>query len=185
MEGSLSSPRQNNRVVCYCDDCQAFAHFLKREDILDEHGGTDIVQVTQAQVKLPKAELRCMRLSEKGPFRWYTACCKTPAGNTLHKYWSPFAGIAAGLFVPGEGRTLDDVLGPPVDWIWGRFATGTPPPHVHPKVSLGGLGRVLKFVSKGAVRRQHKPSSYFDARTHEPVSTPQVLTAAERAPLYR
>ena len=34
-----------NRVVCYCDDCQAFLHYLKRADLLDAHGGTDIVQV--------------------------------------------------------------------------------------------------------------------------------------------
>ncbi len=38
-----ASPHTANRVVCYCDDCQAFAHRLGRADLLDAHGGSDIV----------------------------------------------------------------------------------------------------------------------------------------------
>jgi hypothetical protein len=40
-----ASPRTVNRIVCYCDDCQAFAHRIGRADLLDAHGGSDIVQV--------------------------------------------------------------------------------------------------------------------------------------------
>jgi hypothetical protein len=37
--------------VCYCADCQAFARFLKREnEILDERGGTSIIQTIPANV---------------------------------------------------------------------------------------------------------------------------------------
>src|SRR5262249_49832287 len=32
------------RFVCYCEDCQAFARFLERPDVLDPAGGTDIFQ---------------------------------------------------------------------------------------------------------------------------------------------
>jgi hypothetical protein len=50
VRGSVSnaSPRTVNRVVRYCDDCQAFAHQLGRADLLDRHGGTDIVQVVMS-----------------------------------------------------------------------------------------------------------------------------------------
>jgi len=34
-----------NRVVCYCDDCQAFLHHLARKDLFDAYGGPDIVQI--------------------------------------------------------------------------------------------------------------------------------------------
>jgi len=44
------SPKTVNRVICYCDDCQAFAHQLGRSDLLDVHGGTDVVQVAPATV---------------------------------------------------------------------------------------------------------------------------------------
>ena len=44
------SPTTVNRVICYCDDCQAFLHHLGRADLLDAHGGTDIVQVAPARL---------------------------------------------------------------------------------------------------------------------------------------
>ena len=43
-----AAPQKVNRVVCYCDDCQAFAHQLGRADLLDAQGGTDIIQVAPA-----------------------------------------------------------------------------------------------------------------------------------------
>jgi len=45
-----ASPRTVNRVVCYCDDCQAFLHHLGRADLLDANGGTDIIQVAPASL---------------------------------------------------------------------------------------------------------------------------------------
>ena len=36
------SPSSGFRFVCYCGDCQAFARFLDRADVLDHAGGTDI-----------------------------------------------------------------------------------------------------------------------------------------------
>lgn len=41
------------RVVCYCDDCQAFANYLGAGDtILDSHGGTDIFQMSPAALNI-------------------------------------------------------------------------------------------------------------------------------------
>ena len=39
------SPANGFRFVCYCKDCQAFARFLERADVLDPAGGTDIFQM--------------------------------------------------------------------------------------------------------------------------------------------
>ena len=61
-----------NRVVCYCEDCQCFAHFLNAEQpIVDKHGGSDIVQVSQANVSIDTGwqHVACMRLSPKGTVR--------------------------------------------------------------------------------------------------------------------
>ena len=48
-EVSLSS---GFRFICYCKDCQAFARFLERPDVVDPAGGTDIFQMPQGRVKL-------------------------------------------------------------------------------------------------------------------------------------
>jgi len=57
-----ASPRTVNRVVCYCDDCQAFAHQLGRADLLDAQGGTDIVQVAPAAVSFAQGQHRIVGL---------------------------------------------------------------------------------------------------------------------------
>src|SRR5262249_31767225 len=80
-----AAPQTVNRLVCYCDDCQAFAHHLGRADLLDPHGGTDIVQVAPASVAFDEGADRIegVRLGPKGLYRWYAKCCNTPVGNTV------------------------------------------------------------------------------------------------------
>ena len=42
----IHNAEASNRGVCYCKDCQAFAHFLGRPtEILDERGGTEVAQI--------------------------------------------------------------------------------------------------------------------------------------------
>ena len=77
-----AAPQKVNRVVCYCDDCQAFAHHLDRADLLDSHGGTDIVQVAPASLAFHQGTERIvgLRFTPKGLYRWYASCCRTPLG---------------------------------------------------------------------------------------------------------
>src|SRR5678815_5259444 len=71
------------RFICYCQDCQLFARFLDRADVLDAAGGTDIFQMPPDRVRLDAGTdaLRCLSLSSK-VLRWYTGCCWTPIANT-------------------------------------------------------------------------------------------------------
>src|SRR4029077_11390639 len=80
-----ASPRTVNRIVCYCDDCQAFAHRIGRADLLDSQGGREIVQLAPATLTFLQGQQRIvgLRLTPKGLFRWYASCCNTPVGNTL------------------------------------------------------------------------------------------------------
>ena len=82
------------RVVCYCKDCQAFARFLERVDVLDPAGGTDIFQMPPGHVKLTAGTdaMRCLRLSDK-VLRWYTECCRTPIANTAARPNFPVIGL--------------------------------------------------------------------------------------------
>jgi hypothetical protein len=77
------SPSSGFRFLCYCKDCQAFARFLERADVLDAAGGTDIFQMPPARVTLTAGAdaLRCLPFSSK-VLRWYADCCRTPIGNT-------------------------------------------------------------------------------------------------------
>src|SRR5688500_7644860 len=109
------SARRGNHVVCYCDDCQSFAHFLERAgETLDAHGGTEIFHTSPARLEFTSgaARLACMRLTPNGMLRWYASCCRTPIGNTLPTPRIPFVGLIVRCIERSDGRSLDEALGP-------------------------------------------------------------------------
>jgi hypothetical protein len=177
-----ASRRTSNRVVCYCDDCQAFAHHLRRADLLDPHGGTDIVQVAPASLTLDdgRRHVAGVRLSPKGLYRWYSTCCHTPLGNTLGPA-IPFVGIVAQAF-EHDGRRADDVFDKPIGAILGQYAIGTPPPGSI-GMPLRIIGRALPKVLGWRLRRLTWPHPYFDRTTRSPIYPVAVLSKEQLAAL--
>lgn len=96
VKGKVLVERPFNHLVCYCRDCRAFARFLKRQGMLDEWGGSELVQIAVSRVKLNQgqAHLSAVRLTEKGMFRYYASCCNTPIGNLLPSRRMDFVGLA-------------------------------------------------------------------------------------------
>jgi len=165
-----------NRIVCHCDDCRAFISSLDRDDLIDAHGGVDIVQLRPAQLALAIDDdtLRCLRLSDKGMWRWHTACCNTPIGNTMGPSM-PFIGMSAGIFA--DAGALDAAVGPAVG-VQGKLAT-TKSPTAHDTVPPLMMVKLMRFLLGGLVRRAHKPSPVYREDGNERV-TPRVLSATER-----
>ena len=175
-----------NHGTCYCTDCRAFALFLNRPDILNAKGGTDIVQTAPRRVRFTQGQdqLRCMRLSEKGLLRWYSACCNTPMGNMLSPR-IPFVGLPRTSLEDGiarSGHTADELLGKP-DPIYAREASGGPLPGAHPTAPPRVALRAIALMLGWWIRGLGKPSPYFDPATGEPRVTPKVLSVAEREQL--
>lgn len=171
------------RVVCYCDDCQAWLRFLGREDLADAWGGTDVWQTTPRRVRVTAGAdaLRVLRLGPGGLTRCYASCCRTPTWNMLGPRM-PFLGLLAAFTDhAAAGGTRDAQLGPP-SFIQGRFAKGGCPPHAEPRagagIVLGSAWRILVAAFHG----EHRPSPLWDEAGKERFSV-QVLTPAERAAL--
>lgn len=179
--------RETNRVVCYCDDCQAFAHYLGRAaEVLDPHGGTEVVQMSPAYLEIAEGadELRALRLTVKGTLRWYTACCRTPVGNTLATDRLPFLGLITACVEGGAGQdALDLALGPIRGRVWGRYAKGdtTGLNKLYPGPPVWMMMRLAGLMLKWRLRGDHRNTPFFDQTTHAPVTEPHVLTDAERA----
>ena len=179
------SPSSGFRFVCYCKDCQAFARFLERTDVLDAAGGTDIFQMPPARVTLTAGAeaLRCLRFSSK-VLRWYADCCRTPIGNTAADARFPVvAVIHCFMDHQADGRSLDAVLGPALCRIYERSAVGPLPPTAPPPPSFGIFVRRASKLLGWWVRGLARPTPFFDNRTNAPCSVPRVLTPAERAAL--
>lgn len=176
------SPRTVNRVVCYCDDCQAFAHQLGRADLLNAKGGSDIVQIAPSTLSFVQGQNRIagVRLTPKGLYRWYASCCNTPVGNTLSAT-VPFVGIVAQTF---EGGTpgVDEVAGPPIGAILGKYAVGEPPAGstgLNLSLILRAIGKVLGWWLRGKTW----PHPFFKRETREPIYPVTVLSRKQREAL--
>jgi hypothetical protein len=143
---------EHRRVVCYCDDCQLFAHHLKCVEMLDPHGGTDALITAPGHVHLDhgQSHVRCLRLSARGAYRWYAACCNTPLGSTLGA-WLPFASL------PTLCIASRRALGPIDARVRARFASSHVP-GAQLRVSLMFLLSTLWFVLRQL--RARRPSLY-------------------------
>jgi hypothetical protein len=172
------SPWTVNRSLCYCRDCRAFAHWLGREELVDERGAVEIIQVARARLHISDGveRLRCLRLTDKGLYRWYADCCKTPFGNAVPAI--PFLGLSRTTFaVPAEDTeaTFGPVL---VAHI--KSAVGGPRPGE--RMSVRGIGHIMRLLATWALRGLGHPPPLFDRR-NRPSVTPLVLTPAEREAL--
>jgi hypothetical protein len=178
------SPAWSSHVVCYCDDCQAYARFLGTPGIMDDHGGTDVFQVPPARVRITEGldALESMRLSKKGLLRWYAGCCRTPVGNTVNAR-VPFIGVIHSFRSREDdvGRR-PDVLAEPVG-IWGRYAIGGAPPGVETTTSFSLVARFAANLLRWKFSGQGSPSPLFDEKTGAPRAKPKVLTPTEREAL--
>ena len=178
-----ATPSSGTRLTCYCSDCQAFPrHLRKAETVLDPWGGTDIFQMAQAHVEIHTGtdQVRCLRLSEKGLHRWYTACCNTPIGNTLGG-GMPFIGVIHSFITqPGE---RDVLLGPSRGNVWIKDASidASINALVDAPESLrkGGnpylvLLRSIRKLIVWKLKGLDQPSPFFDKKKN-PVSDPEIL----------
>ena len=173
-----------NRVVCYCDDCQAFLHHLGRAELLDAHGGSDVVRLAPAMLSFDRGleVITAVRLTPQGHYRWYTSCCKTPLGNMVSP-GIPFVGVVTELFQQAPGaRPCDALFGAPRGRIHGEFAVGEPPPGSEKRnlgLSVGLLRQLLVWKLSGKTW----PQPFFERGSAQPKYPVTVLSAAERTAL--
>lgn len=179
------APSAGLRFVCYCKDCQAFAKFLDRPDVLDAAGGTDIFQMPARRVVLTAGTdaVRCITLSGK-VLRWYAECCRTPIANTAATARFPIVALIHVVMDHEAGdRSRDEALGPPLCRIHEQSATAPRPPNAPPPLSSGiFLRRVAKLLGWWA-RGLGRPNPFFDDHTGAPVSQP-LLVAPSRSPAF-
>ena len=176
------APGKVNHCFCYCDDCQAFQHFLAREgDVLDAHGGTEITQMSQANLAFTAGtdQIAAVRLTPKGMIRWYAACCSTPIGNTMATSAMPFVGVIH-AFIAAPSAALGPIRGRG----WAKSAKGgraAVPKDGLPEPIM--VARVLAKLLRWRLRGDHKRSPLFVAATGKPLAEPRVLAEAEREAL--
>jgi hypothetical protein len=182
VRGRIVDPSRDsaNRVVCYCRDCQAFAHAIGRPDILDDKGGTDVVQVAPAALTITDGQdrVRSLRLSEKGLYRFYASCCGTPLGNAVGPA-IPVVGVPRQAFEV-EGQTADALFGPVAGAVHGQGAKGEPPPGSK-GIQFWLLMRAVLKVARWRLTGQGWPHPFFSSADRKPLFPVEVLSPERRA----
>ncbi len=170
-----------NRAVCYCKDCQAFAHFLERPDdaVLNELGGTEIVATLPRHVHFTQGleTLVCMSLSDHGLLRWYTRCCNTPIGNTPRDFKTSYVGLVHSCLVK-RAPSLQDSFGPVRMVLKTNSAKGKV--KSTPIRNVVTLLKILKSVVAARTSGNYKSNPFFVEDSGTPIKQPRVLTKAER-----
>jgi Family of unknown function (DUF6151) len=185
LKGTVSLSQGVNRAVCYCRDCQAFAHFLGRaSETLDAQGGTDVIQTLPARLTFTAGRevLACVRLSDKGLVRWYAECCRTPIGNTLIDYRISFIGLVHTCLQTPE-KSLDSSFGPVRMRAFTKSAKGGGVKST-PLAMVPGILRLIGMVGRARITGAYKHTPLFSPDTGIPIATPKILSAAERAAVY-
>ena len=160
LRGQIQGTGTCSRVVCYCADCRAFAKYLGcADDVLDQHGGTEIVQLAQPRVVFTYGmqHLAELRLSAKGMLRWYAACCNTPIGNTLPERKISFFGLIHSCL---EHSKLEQDFGTHIALVNVDSAYGQPKPQ--PKGLPGTIWRFLLIVLSMRITGGYRRSALFD-----------------------
>ncbi len=173
--GSLKVSPEINRIICYCTDCQAFAHFLDRgAEILDERGGTDVIQTLPKYLEFTQGQdkLACMRLSDKGLLRWYTTCCNTPIGNTPRQYKVSFVGLLHTCLRTSD-KNLDEVFGPVRSYNSANTALGEPKPKN--RGLLKALGRFVFMLTRARVNGSYRQTPFFNVPGGIPTVLPETF----------
>ena len=182
LKGYVSAPGTATRVVCYCKDCQAFAHFLEGPDnpVLNELGGTEIVATLPGHVHFTEGleALACMSLSDRGLLRWYASCCKTPIGNTPRDVRISYVGLIHSCLAK-VAPSLQDSFGPLRMVVQTKSAKGKVQPT--PIRSLLALLAILKSVAAARISGKYRNNPFFLDNPAMPIRQPRVLTKAERA----
>lgn len=185
LRGVLRDAEKAGRGVCYCRDCQAYAHFLGRpERILDAAGGTDIVATIGPRVTLTQGleSLACMSLSPRGALRWYARCCNTPIANTMRNHRLAYVGLVHNC-LEGPAASLDRSFGTVRMRANTASAKGAHKPKATPIRVASAVARIASSVALARVTGRYARSPFFDAASGAPVVQPVVITREERARL--
>lgn len=166
----IADAARGTHLICYCADCQTYAHALENGGRrIDSDGGTEIFQTLPMHFEFLSGQehLSVLRLSPKGILRWHAGCCGTPIANTLPKPGLPFVGAVLPPGTQGYGK---------ITALLSTVDTASP---IKETGALGAQLSVIGRCLKGILSRRGRMSPFFGAGG-TPIVTPRVLTKSER-----
>lgn len=170
MHWRIAREAPGTHLVCYCEDCQTAARFLKHQVTrLDSDGGSEIFQTLPAYFEFLEGleHLAAIRLGPKGLLRWYAGCCGTPIANTLPTSTLPFVGA---ILPPGA-----DGYGP-IKALVNTVGTAS---HIKETGVLAAHLSIVRGILRARLPGGKRTSPFFDT-SGTSIVVPRVLNRHER-----
>ena len=164
-------PPAGLRCVCYCCDCRAYAERLSQP--LLPGGGSPIYQTVPSRVAIDsgRGRIAALRMTGRGVFRFYAACCGTPLANTAPADGLPILGLMEAWITDG-GQGIEAALGPVRFGVFRRSATEPVlPRHAGMKRHLAAM----LALALGGMAGGHRTSPFFEAG--RPITEPEFAPA--------
>jgi hypothetical protein len=177
-------PRRDSEGAGIARRDREFVKHPGRRDPPDVVGATVLLGEPQIPIRARRDTAWLATPRGDGVLRWYTYCYRTPIGNTAASPRFPVIAVVHSFTVHGaDGRSRDELLGPPLCRIYERSALGPLPPNAPPPGSLRVFARRASKIFGWWVLGLGRPSPLFDERTNAPRAVPRALTRSERAGL--
>ena len=175
VQGEVGTAHTYARATCYCTDCRAYAQWLGVSGLLDEAGGVDVVTMAPTDLRFTAGQERiaCMSWSERGIYRWYASCCRTPLGNTPRNPGVPYVGVSSACLEGAGAAVVDDAFGVPRRCLIST-GTATAPVCKRSFTTAWGILQVVIGLA-GAKLRGRRESPFFDASTGKPIRVPEIV----------
>lgn len=182
VRGAVETDGRALHVICHCLDCQAYARLMGKPDLLDARGGSEAVLAVPKNLTFTQGleRLACVRMTDRGPLRWYASCCDTPIGNTALTPKVAFVGVQAAC-LRTSGPPLAESFGPIRMWNHTSGAWGEPKPAQTPGARL--MGHIVRRTLGARLDGSYRRTPFFDPATGKPIAEPRLLSAADRAAL--
>jgi len=175
------------RLVCCCSSCQAYArHLDKLEWVLDAHGGTEVIMMSQAamQIHQGKEQLAALKMTQKGPVRIYAGCCNTPVANIVANRHIPFMSlITCGLGEHSDASeplrknrdVLDRHLGPVSAVLYADLSKTAPPTASDWWSRTKAISKLVSKTAQWAIKGETKHSVFWDHGSGELIFKPKTI----------
>ncbi len=176
--GEIVDGRDTRLMVCYCNDCQAYAHALgKADEMLDECGGTLVLGVRPRQLQLNRGRevLCCLSLTSKGLLRWYAGCCGTPIANTMRNPRIAHVGLLH-TCLSGSRSSVESSYGPVR--MRGFVKHATQPPVLKASGTFAAVLGLAASLLHARLTGSYRITPFFDSAGN-PVVLPRVLSTGE------
>jgi len=174
----LRNSEKGVRAICYCKDCQIYAHYLKAsENILNRLRGTEVIAVRPQQFAIlcGREVLGCCSLTPLGSLRWFSQCCSTPICNMSRNIRTAHISI---IHTCMEKELIEKAFGNRVIHAKRHGAIGTPPKNEILHLLNFGLN-YLASVTCTYVTRGYRRNPLINWTTSKPIVNPLILTSEE------